>query len=174
MSDSAAADNGGKGLVGGCGFAAGGQGSGTWDAQTPSTALVAVAGPPRKGDAQHAHRAHRNAVISAGANMVMGWVRAVLHGGTRQAARNAWVTAAVAVGWGWYCERCRCLGCVAPARRRSPLRAICDAVHSRAAGSRVTSPISLNIVHHPLPQHLRLDRQGDTLQPHCLIRPRRM
>ena len=98
-SDSAGG-NGGKVLVGGCGFVAGGQGSGRRDAQTSSTALAAVAGPPRRGAAQHARSAHRNAVVSAGATMAVGWVRALHHGGLRQAARSAWVAAAVAVGLG--------------------------------------------------------------------------
>ena len=56
-SDSAAG-NGDKRLVCGCWFAAGGQGSGARDAQTPSPALAAAAGLLRSGDAQHARRAH--------------------------------------------------------------------------------------------------------------------
>ena len=46
---------------------------------------------------QHACRAHRNAVVSAGANRAVGWVRAPHHGGPRQAARSASVAVAVAV-----------------------------------------------------------------------------
>ena len=43
---------------------------------------------------QHACRAHRNAVVSAGANRAVGWVRAPHHGGPRQAARSASVAVA--------------------------------------------------------------------------------